>query len=122
MSTEGILIKEGNTYTQLQVFEMITCCSCGVPFMITAGHRKQLLEEGTSFYCPNGHRQHYTETCKSKIDKQKRELETKEWEIKNLQNRIRNMRETYIEKTQCNKCGKRVKHIDAHMRRVHPND
>lgn len=39
-----------------------TCCNCAVVFGITEGQRDRLRRTGDWFYCPNGHRQHYTKT------------------------------------------------------------
>lgn len=36
------------------------CCRCGVLFGLERGHQRRLLDNpGTSFFCPNGHSQHY---------------------------------------------------------------
>jgi DNA repair exonuclease SbcCD ATPase subunit len=47
------------------------CCACGVTFAMPAGLRQKLQREGGTFYCPNGHGQHYTEcevqTLKKKL-------------------------------------------------------
>jgi hypothetical protein len=47
----------------------ISCCNCGVTFWITKNHDEELVNCGNSFYCPNGHRQHYTESIKAKLKK-----------------------------------------------------
>jgi hypothetical protein len=37
------------------------CCRCGVAFGLTADLQRVFLDDrNRSFYCPNGHRQHYT--------------------------------------------------------------
>jgi NMD protein affecting ribosome stability and mRNA decay len=41
-------------------FEIETCCSCGVAFGLEKWMRKRLVESHDSFYCPNGHAQHFT--------------------------------------------------------------
>jgi hypothetical protein len=53
-----------------------TCCTCGLVFGLEAGHQRQLRESHEFFYCPNGHRQHYT----AQTDKERRiaELERTE--------------------------------------------
>jgi hypothetical protein len=37
-----------------------TCCTCGVVFGMPADLQEQFRERKNSFYCPNGHSQHYT--------------------------------------------------------------
>jgi len=46
------------TYTGQLYVE--SCCNCGVAFGLDTEHRKQLVGNHEWFYCPNGHRQHYT--------------------------------------------------------------
>lgn len=55
--------------------ESETCCTCGVVFGIESRHRAELRrkKERTSFYCPNGHSQHYIGDTEA--DKLRRELE-----------------------------------------------
>ena len=47
------------------------CCNCGVIFAITRDHQASFLRTKQWFYCPNGHRQSYTE---SEADRLKRRL------------------------------------------------
>lgn len=37
-----------------------TCCNCGVLFAMTEDYQRKRRNERDSFYCPNGHGQHYT--------------------------------------------------------------
>lgn len=57
-------------YTTKLVTEV--CCACAVPFAMPASLQKQLRSDpGTTFYCVNGHAQHYTgETEEAKLRKQ----------------------------------------------------
>lgn len=54
----------GNIIAVQQSIDLETedCCNCGVMFAMPASMRRRLQERGGSFYCPNGHSQHYTET------------------------------------------------------------
>lgn len=54
MAEEALAI---NTYVDL---EPETCCRCGVAFGVPAYFKKKRLEDRETFYCPNGHAQHYT--------------------------------------------------------------
>ena len=52
------------------------CCECGVLFALPQELKEQLLRLTTkgSFYCPNGHGQHYTgESAEAKIKRLERE-------------------------------------------------
>ena len=59
-----------STFTSTVGFVVETCChkGCGVTFALNRDHYNRLqAEKGSSFYCPNGHGQHYT----GKSDEQK---------------------------------------------------
>lgn len=53
-----------------------TCCNCGVLFWIGQGHHNDLVQCKNSFYCPNGHPQHYA--GKTEAEKQKERAEKAE--------------------------------------------
>lgn len=55
-------------------FVVQTCCtsSCGIVFAVPADWDRLRRNDHTSFYCPNGHRQHYT--GESNEERLKREL------------------------------------------------
>ena len=44
-----------------------TCFKCGVLFGMEEGYQNQKRRDGTSFHCPNGHGQIYTDSDKKKI-------------------------------------------------------
>lgn len=48
------------TYTE--TLTVLTCCheGCGVQFGMTAGYEARRREDHEWFYCPNGHRQHFS--------------------------------------------------------------
>lgn len=73
------------TLTTGQTFEMQECCSCGVQFLIPNILGDSLRKNKTSFHCPNGHGQSYTESTADRLRKQ---LEEKEREITRLKNMI----------------------------------
>lgn len=47
-----------------------TCCNCGIAFAVDSGVQARWKRDGSWFYCPNGHRQHYTETDVQRLQKQ----------------------------------------------------
>lgn len=62
MSMRGMIITD--------TVKMVTeeCCNCGTLFAVTEQFQRECLDNhGKWFYCPNGHRQHYT----GKTDEQK---------------------------------------------------
>jgi septal ring factor EnvC (AmiA/AmiB activator) len=51
-----------------------TCCVCGTPFAIEATLQEQFKKTGNSFFCPNGHKQHYSESTDEKIKQLEKQL------------------------------------------------
>lgn len=58
--------------TEPAVFEREDCCNCGVAFFVPQDLQRRAKATGRSFYCPNGHGQHYT---KSEADKLRAKLQ-----------------------------------------------
>lgn len=54
----------------------ICCCVCGVTFWVTKQHDDELSKCCNSFWCPNGHKQHFT--GKSDAQKYKEERQRNE--------------------------------------------
>jgi hypothetical protein len=53
----------GRDWTVHSPVDLVTeeCCNCGVLFAMPKGLRRRFLDDHNLwFYCPNGHRQHYT--------------------------------------------------------------
>lgn len=48
------------TLTYMVQLELISCYKCGVEFGMTASMNRQRLDDRETFYCPNGHGQHYS--------------------------------------------------------------
>lgn len=140
MST--ILNAEGVKYDAMVHMEVIVCFSCGVPFGVPHNLRRNFLEQGTGFYCPNGHHQCYSV---SKVEKLKKELEQKQEEIERKNNRIRywqeeadrekrlaigqkiqaakaknKLRRVYAGVCPC--CNRTFQNLAEHMKKKHPGE
>jgi hypothetical protein len=61
-----------------QTFETLACCQGGIVFAVDSQSRAMWLRDGTTFHCPNGHRQSYGETEAQKLQRQ---LEIKDKEL-----------------------------------------
>lgn len=57
-----------NVFGTLTMTEL-TCYSCVVRFAIDEELYKRRAEDGRSFWCPNGHQQHFTESEITKLKK-----------------------------------------------------
>jgi hypothetical protein len=63
-----------STQTYTETLTVLTCCraECSVTFAFTEGYERRRREDHEWFYCPNGHRQHYSEP--GELERVKRQL------------------------------------------------
>lgn len=64
---------------RMNYYEEITCCNCNTAFCMEVGLYRMRLEDRNSFWCPNGHSQHFT--GEREVDRLKRQLEQKQREV-----------------------------------------
>lgn len=76
---------------QLVHFQTVTCYSCGIHFALEEGHYRRRLDDHKSFWCPNGHSQHFI--GQTEADKLKKELE-RERKLREMAQRTANMEES----------------------------
>lgn len=67
-------------------YHLITCCSCGQSFAVDQGFYAILKRDGSSFYCPVGHPQSFTDTTAARLQKAEDDLvaerQRREWSEK----------------------------------------
>ena len=123
----------------IQKLVVETCYRCSVPFAMPAELKERLLaNRGESFWCPNGHQQHYLGT--SETDRLKQELESEkrrhaftrnEVEVQRHQAQLNNRRrlsekgaKTRLKKRVlagiCPCCSERFPDLAAHAAEKHP--
>ncbi len=128
------------TYTEEIVMVRETCCSCGIVFGMEKNYRDELKDTGNSFYCPNGHGQHYTESTEKKLEEAKKALksarESEEWwkgraeshakEAESVKRMLRSTR-GQLTKTKkriangvCPCCNRQFVNLHRHMSSQHP--
>ena len=105
------------------------CCACGVTFGMPSDLRRQFLNDHSlSFYCPNGHRQHYT----GKTDADKlRDSQARETHLKDqLEAAIREAEATRVQLLRdrqrfangvCPCCNRYFDNVRRHMTSQHPD-
>lgn len=59
-------------------YTVIDCFNCGVLFAVPDQVNDEWVRTGKSFYCPNGHRQHYIESTVKKLEKERQAREAAE--------------------------------------------
>lgn len=73
-----------NTFTHTQTMVIETCCNCQMTFAITKDFYDRCQGDSDEwFYCPRGHRQHYS---KGEMQKLRQELKSQQESIEYLRN------------------------------------
>jgi hypothetical protein len=111
-----------------------TCCSCGVAFGLETRYREERLRKHSlEFHCPNGHPQHYIgETEEQKLRRQLRdqreyaaalaaERDQVEMQRRAYKGQVTKLRKRTLD-GECSICGKRLAHLDRHVRRMHAGE
>lgn len=122
--------------------QMITeeCCNCGVSFAMTADFQKRKRQDRTIFYCPAGHKQHYTgESEEEKLRRDNQNLKQqqaryadiisdKNHEIKRQKNKVRAEKgaKTKLKRRvahgNCPCCKRSFANLERHMKSQHPEE
>ena len=118
-----------NTSIALETEE---CCACGVLFAMPASLRQKLSREGGTFYCPNGHSQHYTEP---EVEILKRELRKSQNRANTLEYQLNSALDDLAEKKKeirrmkrranaglCPYCRRHFMNVERHIHTKHPEE
>ena len=128
-----------STFTSFATFTVEHCCNCGVAFGLDNAHMSELRRTHDWFYCPNGHRQHYTglteaERLQRELDAEKRRTEHERERaarfqeqriraehqlrtVKGHQTRLKNR----IAGGACPCCNRTFENLGRHMATKHPD-
>lgn len=110
-------------------FKFETCIQCSIPFYMPSYHYNKLISNpGDAFYCPNGHKMHYSGKSEAALLK----LRISELEQENnrqntlLNNAIRERRELLDrikenKKQICPCCNKKFINLITHIKNKHPD-
>jgi hypothetical protein len=116
----------------------ITCCDCGMTFHVPEFWRRERLEKGGGFHCPNGHPLRYGETELDRLRKQvEQEKKRAEWarteaedwrkqcEASNRTSAAVRGHLTRVKKRiaagVCPCCKRSFRNVERHMRNKHPD-
>jgi hypothetical protein len=114
----------------------VTCCSCGIPFGLPENHKTTLVNNHKSFWCPNGHSQHFTGP--SPVERERDEARRLAESLRIDANHQRAMRQIEERKNRalrgvvtrtkrriahgvCPCCQRTVRQLAAHMKTEHPD-
>ena len=69
------------------IFDVEVCFDdrCGIQWAMERKYRNRLIETKRTFWCPNGHKQHYmgqTEAAKARKEAKVRDWLWKKWKVK----------------------------------------
>ena len=133
----------GVRFSTSQEFYVEECCNCGISFAMTAELYRRCKDNpgprGRSFYCPNGHNQHYV--GESETDQQRRRADRLAQQIAQRDDRIIDLidqrdaadrrtaaakgRITKLKKRAaagvCPCCSRSFENLKRHMATKHPN-
>lgn len=62
-----------STLAHTTTFQTEICCSCGVAFALDSDYMRRRRNDHAWFYCPNGHKQHYTGKTDADIERERAE-------------------------------------------------
>lgn len=69
--------------------EKLICSECKVLYWVVKEHRERLGSSGETFFCPNGHGQHFTESTQKKLERAAREIAEKNSIIFSLEDKLK---------------------------------
>lgn len=71
--TKTLYDRSGQVFTETETWCTLCCSVCHVLYAVTERHRDRCCEDGSSFYCPNGHVQVFIESDNQRLTKERNE-------------------------------------------------
>jgi hypothetical protein len=117
-------------YNEAVTMETISCYCCGNRFAVTAEFRRHLVSSSDWFYCPNGHKQHYSENEKDqKLRLTEERLKERQEELWQAQAKSLKLEQELtkvsrklkrVTKGVCPDCNRTFTDLHRHMATKHP--
>lgn len=126
------------TLNIIETFNVHCCTECGVSYALTAAFESRRRNDHKTFYCPNGHRQHYAQRTEAEIaqaeaDEQRERAErlaqqlTRRGEDLQRERRRHSATKGQLTKTKkrigngvCPCCNRHFSNVERHMSGQHP--
>lgn len=114
-------------------YEVITCSQCGIGFGLPSHFETKRLEDHATFYCPNGHGQHFpqeseAEALRRRLKAQERHVERLNHQLDEAQGSLRatkgvvtRLRKRAITGT-CAFCHRHFANVELHVASQHPGE
>lgn len=125
------MFAEGLTYQKTITMVTVACCNCGCVFGMPSDLDSAFQQDSDKyFYCPNGHRQHYSKSTETKLREQLQQEKDKAWRIQqDLERQVENEQLAKkkverqlkrIHRGVCPCCNRTFHNIQRHMETRHP--
>lgn len=115
----------GRQFIEDHWLETEACCNCGMLFAMPVNFKYQCRRDNTRwFYCPNGHKQHYTQSVEDRLRKK---LERTEDELHQEREQAAKLSRSYsrvrkrIRNGVCPCCNRTFENLARHMATKHPD-
>lgn len=125
------MFESGLKYQKTITMVTEICCNCGIAFGMPSDLQEQLQNKPEqSFYCPNGHGQHYRWSKEARARQEaERKLQQKENELANLtaskiqlENELQKVQKKMkrVHNGVCPCCNRSFVNLQRHMKTKHP--
>ena len=122
------------SFTNLVTWVTIYCYKCGAAFAVPTEVDEEWHARGQSFYCPNGHSQHYTMSLEKKLqqardqltrerayhDQTRADLESKKHQLRATKGVVTKIKRR-VGKGVCPCCNRTFPNLTKHMDTKHPD-
>ncbi len=118
--------------TETITLELMVCSDCGVVYGLSERYQQARSEDHKSWYCPNGHSQHYPQETRE--ERLKRQLDATSRQLSRTQSRLETAKRQkaaargQLTKTRrriangvCPCCNRTFANLGAHMHTKHPD-
>jgi len=104
-----------------------TCCNCGIWFAMPRPLYNQRRRDGENFTCPNGHKQHYTDTDTVKLRRLEAQLTSTKDQLQAARDEGEQTRRTLVRERArfaagvCPFCNRSFTAVRRHIETKHPD-
>lgn len=120
------------TFVEGQELSTEVCCNCGMLFAMPSDYQRRRRNDHESFFCPSGHRQHYTgkteaQKLRDQIERERQMREAAEARARTEKERLTQVARAHsrmrkrVANGVCPCCNRSFGNLREHMRTQHPD-
>lgn len=110
----------GLTALKFEVEFADCCCSqCGINYYVPDNWQRKRREQHDTFYCPNGHAQHFPHETEAEKYKRKADMLADQVRMEREQREKVERQLQRIRKGTCPKCNRHFVNVERHMKSKH---